>query len=124
MKVVLKNHRGYTPFYDEKLDLVDNPKALNVNEDFFERVGAFNPPGAILRPMHYPDTDHGCTSRDLPGGGVLKDRSHHPQEPSTGTCAGKIDYSDDQCMHGCGAHTNYGMITILMTDGVHRLQAC
>lgn len=28
--------------------------ALNVNEDFFEKVGAFNPPGALLRPMHYP----------------------------------------------------------------------
>ncbi|KAM3322100.1 hypothetical protein P3S67_003251 [Capsicum chacoense] len=26
MKVLRKNHRGYTPFYDEKLDLVDNPK--------------------------------------------------------------------------------------------------
>lgn len=29
-------------------------QALNVNEDFFEEVGAFNPPGALLRPMHYP----------------------------------------------------------------------
>ncbi|TMW95359.1 hypothetical protein EJD97_009010, partial [Solanum chilense] len=130
MKVLRKNHRGYTPFYDEKLDLVDNPKgdpkesiyfgapedispygnlnqwppeeilpcwrstmeeyyrvilnlgkrvlslialALNVNEDFFEKVGAFNPPGALLRPMHYPD---------------------------------------------------YGMITILITDGVPGLQVC
>lgn len=26
MKVLRKNHRGYTPFYDENLDLVDNPK--------------------------------------------------------------------------------------------------
>ncbi|KAK4356317.1 hypothetical protein RND71_025288 [Anisodus tanguticus] len=26
------------------------------------------------------DTDHVCTSRDLPGGGVLKDRSHHLQD--------------------------------------------
>ncbi|KAJ8526746.1 hypothetical protein K7X08_029223 [Anisodus acutangulus] len=148
--VLRKNHRGYTPFYDEKLDLVDNPKgdpkeniyfgapedispygnlnqwppeealpcwrstveeyyrailnlgkrvlslialALNVNEDFFEKVGAFNPPGALLRPMHYP-------------------------------VAGEIDYSDDKHMHGCGAHTDYGMITILMTDGVPGLQVC
>ncbi|XP_025888191.1 2-oxoglutarate-Fe(II) type oxidoreductase hxnY-like isoform X4 [Solanum lycopersicum] len=145
MKVLRKNHRGYTPFYDEKLDLVDNPKgdpkesiyfgapedispygnlnqwpteeilpcwrstmeeyyrvilnlgkrvlslialALNVNEDFFEKVGAFNPPGALLRPMHYPDEINYC----------------------------------DQYMHGCGAHTDYGMITILITDGVPGLQ--
>ncbi|KAH0645841.1 hypothetical protein KY284_033725 [Solanum tuberosum] len=149
MKVLRKNHRGYTPFYDEKLDLVDNPKgdpkesiyfgapedispygnlnqwppeeilpcwrftmeeyyrvilnlgkrvlslialALNVNEDFFEKVGAFNPPGALLRPMHYP-------------------------------VAGEINYCD-QYMHGCGAHTDYGMITILITDGVPGLQVC
>ncbi|XP_060211124.1 2-oxoglutarate-Fe(II) type oxidoreductase hxnY-like isoform X4 [Lycium barbarum] len=150
MKMIRKNHRGYTPFYDEKLNLVDNPKgdpkesiyfgapedispysnlnqwppeevlpcwrstmeeyyrvilnlgkrvlslialALNVNEDFFEKVGAFNPPGALLRPIHYP-------------------------------VAGEIDYSDDQHMHGCGAHTDYGMITILMTDGLPGLQVC
>ncbi|KAK4728469.1 hypothetical protein R3W88_021457 [Solanum pinnatisectum] len=31
--------------------------ALNVNEDFFEKVGAFNPPGTLLRPMHYPGRD-------------------------------------------------------------------
>ncbi|KAH0649477.1 hypothetical protein KY285_034725 [Solanum tuberosum] len=122
MKVLRKNHRGYTPFYDEKLDLVDNPKeilpcwrftmeeyyrvilnlgkrvlslialALNENEDFFEKVGAFNPPGALLRPMHYP-------------------------------VAGEINYCD-QYMHGCGAHTDYGMITILITDGVPGLQVC
>ncbi|CAN4127662.1 unnamed protein product [Withania somnifera] len=128
MKVLRKNHRGYTPFHDEKLDLVDNPKApedlspygnlnqstmeeyyrvvvnlgkrvlslialaLDVNENFFEKVGAFNPPGALLRLMHYPVAD-------------------------------EIDYCD-QYMHGCGAHTDYGMITILITDGVPGLQVC
>ncbi|KAK4345143.1 hypothetical protein RND71_035319 [Anisodus tanguticus] len=52
----------------------------------FERVNLV----ALIR-WTQADTDHGCTSRDLPGGGVLKDRSHHPQEPSTSTCAGISD---------------------------------
>ncbi|XP_070038819.1 2-oxoglutarate-Fe(II) type oxidoreductase hxnY-like isoform X4 [Nicotiana tomentosiformis] len=66
--------------------------ALNVDEDFFEKVGAFDPPTALLRPLHYP-------------------------------VAGEID-SSDKHMHGAGAHTDCGMITILVTDGVPGLQVC
>ncbi|KAA8521410.1 hypothetical protein F0562_012098 [Nyssa sinensis] len=31
--------------------------ALNLDEDFFEKVGAFNPPMPFLRLLHYPATD-------------------------------------------------------------------
>ncbi|XP_019234023.1 PREDICTED: 2-oxoglutarate-Fe(II) type oxidoreductase-like isoform X2 [Nicotiana attenuata] len=149
MKLLRKNHRGYAPFYSEKLNSADNPKgdpkesiyfgapedispfgylnqwppqevlpcwrstmeeyyrkilcvgkrvvslmavALNVDEDFFEKVGAFDPPTALLRPLRYP-------------------------------VAGEID-SSDKYMHGAGAHTDCGMITILVTDGVPGFQVC
>ncbi|XP_009759795.1 2-oxoglutarate-Fe(II) type oxidoreductase hxnY-like isoform X2 [Nicotiana sylvestris] len=148
MKLLRKNHRGYSPLYSEMLNSNDNPKgdpkesiyfgapedispygnlnqwppqevlpcwrstmeeyyktilcvgkrvvslmavALNVDEDFFEKVGAFDPPAALLRPLRYP--------------------------------TGEID-SSDKHMHGAGAHTDCGMITILVTDGVPGLQVC
>ncbi|KAM4085608.1 hypothetical protein ACJW30_10G040700 [Castanea mollissima] len=147
MKMPRKEHRGYTPLYAEKLDPTSSsegdPKesfyigpledittpvnlnqwpseeilpswrrmmesfykkllsagkrllslialALNVAEDFFEKVGALDKPNAFLRLLHYP---------------------------------GELGSSDDE-IYGSSAHSDYGMVTLLATDGVQGLQVC
>ncbi|KAJ8624776.1 hypothetical protein MRB53_033306 [Persea americana] len=62
--------------------------ALNLDEDFFEKVGAMHAPMAFMRLLHYP-----------------------------------VETSDIM-NYGASAHSDYGMITILATDGVRGLQIC
>ncbi|XP_019156810.1 PREDICTED: 2-oxoglutarate-Fe(II) type oxidoreductase isoform X2 [Ipomoea nil] len=146
MKLDRKLNRGYTPLYAEKLDTSSSCKgdskenfhigplehsdlnqwpsegvlplwkatmedyyervlnagkklvslialALNLDEDFFDKAVAFNPPNGFLRLLHYPA---------VPG----------PLE------------SPDQVIYGASAHSDYGMITLLATDGVPGLQVC
>ncbi|KAJ4712702.1 2-oxoglutarate (2OG) and Fe(II)-dependent oxygenase superfamily protein [Melia azedarach] len=64
--------------------------ALNLDEDFFEKVGALDEPMAFLRLLHYP---------------------------------GELASSDEE-VYGASAHSDYGMITLLATDGVPGLQVC
>ncbi|XP_022158466.1 2-oxoglutarate-Fe(II) type oxidoreductase-like [Momordica charantia] len=148
MKLSWKEHRGYTPLYAEKLDptassstgdakesyyigpLAGNATetdlnrwpsrellpswratmesfhnqallvgrqiisliamALNLDETFFEKIGALNNPSAYLRLLHYP--------------GDLR--------------------SLDEELLGASAHSDYGMITLLVTNGVPGLQIC
>ncbi|XAR70487.1 Aminocyclopropanecarboxylate oxidase [Bertholletia excelsa] len=147
MKLVRKKNRGYTPLYAEKLDTSLNSKgdskesfyvgplesistygnlnqwpsaevlpswrsimetyyekvlyvgkrlislmamALNLEEDFFERVKDFNPPSAFLRLLHYP---------------------------------GELECSEKE-IYGASAHSDYGVMTLLATDGVGGLQVC
>ncbi|PHU28452.1 hypothetical protein BC332_00545 [Capsicum chinense] len=47
MKVLRKNHRGYTPFYDEKLDLVDNPKGDPKESIYFGAPEDISPCGNL-----------------------------------------------------------------------------
>ncbi|XP_068635672.1 2-oxoglutarate-dependent dioxygenase citB-like isoform X2 [Aristolochia californica] len=61
--------------------------SLNLEEDFFEKVGAY-PPAAFLRLIHYP---------------------------------GELSASET---YGASAHSDYGMITLLVSDGVPGLQIC
>ncbi|GAY43585.1 hypothetical protein CUMW_075620 [Citrus unshiu] len=63
--------------------------ALNLNGDFFQKVGALDAPMAFLRLLHYP---------------------------------GEL-VSSNQEVCGASAHSDYGMITLLATDGVPGLQA-
>uniref|UniRef100_A0A2P2KU16 Non-haem dioxygenase N-terminal domain-containing protein n=1 Tax=Rhizophora mucronata TaxID=61149 RepID=A0A2P2KU16_RHIMU len=138
-----KEHRGYTPLYAEKLDPSSTSKgdskesfyigpldssksnsnqwptqeflpswrdtmetyydrvlsagkrlislialALEVEEDYFSKVGALDKAEGFLRLLHYPG-DLGCSG-------------------------------DEVC--GASAHSDYGMITLLATDGVPGLQ--
>ncbi|XP_006662527.1 2-oxoglutarate-Fe(II) type oxidoreductase hxnY [Oryza brachyantha] len=64
--------------------------SLNLDVEFFEKVGAFNCPSAFLRLLHYP---------------------------------GEVDDSDVG-NYGASAHSDYGMITLLVTDGTPGLQIC
>ncbi|XP_057511316.1 2-oxoglutarate-Fe(II) type oxidoreductase hxnY-like isoform X2 [Actinidia eriantha] len=64
--------------------------ALNLDEDFFDKVGALNPPMPFLRLLHYP---------------------------------GELGSSNEE-IYGAYAHSDYGMITLLATDGVGGLQVC
>ncbi|KAL3497539.1 hypothetical protein ACH5RR_040271 [Cinchona calisaya] len=147
MKVVRKNHRGYTPLYAEKLDTSSSTKgdskesfyigplediatfgklnqwppaellplwrstmedyykrvlnagktlisllalALNLEEDFFEKVGALDQPNGFLRLLHYP---------------------------------GELGIGDQQ-IYGASSHSDYGMITLLAAEDVAGLQVC
>ncbi|KAK2981615.1 hypothetical protein RJ640_012897, partial [Escallonia rubra] len=63
--------------------------ALNLDEDFFEKVRAVDRPMPVLRLLHYP---------------------------------GELCFSEDEFC-GASAHSDYGMITLLATDGVRGLQA-
>ncbi|TXG51180.1 hypothetical protein EZV62_023704 [Acer yangbiense] len=64
--------------------------ALNLDEDFFEKVGALDAPMPFLRLLHYP---------------------------------GKLEPSGEE-IYGASAHSDYGMITLLATDGVPGLWVC
>lgn len=147
MKLSRKHHRGYTPLYAENLDPLSRSKgdsketfhvgpvegdmaqtnlnqwpsqeifpswrltmesyhkklmsagkkliyliamALNLDEDYFEKVGALDTPNGLLRLLHYPG-ELGCFNEQI---------------------------------YGASEHSDYGMITLLASDGVPGLQVC
>ncbi|KAG5248871.1 2-oxoglutarate-Fe(II) type oxidoreductase hxnY [Salix suchowensis] len=147
MKLSRKHHRGYTPLYAENLDPLSRSKgdskegfyvgpvegdmaqtnlnqwpsqeifpawrltmecyhkklmsagkkiiclialALNLDEDYFEKVGALDTPNGFLRLLHYPG-ELGCFNEEI---------------------------------YGASEHSDYGMITLLASDGVPGLQVC
>ncbi|CAN6690747.1 unnamed protein product [Malus baccata var. baccata] len=63
--------------------------ALNLDEDFFDKVGALNKPRGFLRLLHYPG-----------------------------------DFIYQHYIYGAPAHSDYGMVTLLASNGVPRLQVC
>ncbi|CAH8276356.1 unnamed protein product [Arabidopsis lyrata] len=64
--------------------------ALNLEGNFFEKVGAFNDQAAVVRLLRYP---------------------------------GELNSSGEETC-GASAHSDFGMITLLATDGVAGLQVC
>ncbi|XP_038905770.1 2-oxoglutarate-Fe(II) type oxidoreductase-like isoform X2 [Benincasa hispida] len=64
--------------------------ALNLDENFFEKIGALDNPSAYLRLLHYP---------------------------------GDLRSLDEEIL-GASAHSDYGMITLLVTNGIPGLQVC
>lgn len=146
MKLLRKEHRGYTPLFDEKLDPSSSSKgdfkesfyigpiedssqsilnqwppeevlplwrptmisyyekvtsagkrlvslialALNLDESFFENIGALHRAMGFVRLLHYP---------------------------------GKLAALHEES-NGASAHSDYGMVTLLATEGVRGLQIC
>ncbi|XP_022923378.1 2-oxoglutarate-Fe(II) type oxidoreductase-like isoform X1 [Cucurbita moschata] len=64
--------------------------ALNLDENFFEKIGAFSKPSDFLRLLHYP---------------------------------GDLRSLDEEIL-GASAHSDWGMITLLVTNGIPGLQIC
>ncbi|CAF2232824.1 unnamed protein product, partial [Brassica napus] len=64
--------------------------ALDLDEGFFEQIGALNDPTAVVRLLRYP---------------------------------GEVISSDVES-YGASAHSDYGMVTLLLTYGVPGLQVC
>ncbi|KAL2903007.1 2-oxoglutarate-Fe(II) type oxidoreductase hxnY [Bienertia sinuspersici] len=64
--------------------------SVNLDEGYFENLGALDPAMPMLRLLHYPG-----------------DKNYHNEE-----------------VLGASAHSDYGMLTILATDGVPGLQVC
>ncbi|RVX15585.1 hypothetical protein CK203_009163 [Vitis vinifera] len=65
-------------------------QALDLDADFFEKVGALDDPMPFLRLLHYP---------------------------------GDLEFCGEET-YGASAHSDYGMVTLLATNGVPGLQAC
>ncbi|XP_027335427.1 2-oxoglutarate-Fe(II) type oxidoreductase hxnY-like isoform X1 [Abrus precatorius] len=63
--------------------------SLNLDEDYFEKIGSLSKPEAFLRLLHYPG-----------------------------------ELGSDEEIFGASPHSDYGMVTLLMTDGVPGLQIC
>ncbi|BBH03093.1 2-oxoglutarate and Fe(II)-dependent oxygenase superfamily protein, partial [Prunus dulcis] len=115
LKLARKQHRGYTPLFSENLDPTSTSKdilpswrptmesyyrkvlsagkrlislialALNLDEEFFEKVGALNKPTAVLRLLHYPG-QLGSTDEEIYGasahsdyGMVCREKSKQPR---------------------------------------------
>lgn len=64
--------------------------ALNLDDQYFENIGALHPPMAFVRLLYYP---------------------------------GELDASKNGNL-GASSHSDYGMVTLLATDGVPGLQIC
>ncbi|XP_048231110.1 2-oxoglutarate-Fe(II) type oxidoreductase hxnY-like isoform X2 [Ricinus communis] len=64
--------------------------ALNLEKDYFERIGALDKPECYLRLLHYPS---------------------------------EVVHREGENM-GASAHSDYGMITLLLSNGVPGLQVC
>uniref|UniRef100_A0A161Y177 Isopenicillin N synthase-like Fe(2+) 2OG dioxygenase domain-containing protein n=1 Tax=Daucus carota subsp. sativus TaxID=79200 RepID=A0A161Y177_DAUCS len=79
--------------------------ALNLEEDFFEKDGPVDP---FLRLLHYP-------------GGLL-----HWKHDYMSAHVNELMLSCvlDEKVLGSSAHSDYGMMTLLVTDGVPGLQVC
>ncbi|WCJ25840.1 2-oxoglutarate (2OG) and Fe(II)-dependent oxygenase superfamily protein [Euphorbia peplus] len=64
--------------------------ALNIDQDYFEKIGALDGPEAFIRLLRYP---------------------------------GELGHSKEETF-GVKAHSDFGMLTLLVSDGVRGLQVC
>ncbi|XP_049411698.1 2-oxoglutarate-Fe(II) type oxidoreductase hxnY isoform X3 [Solanum stenotomum] len=126
MKLVRRNHRGYTPLYAEKLDTSSTSQG-DSKESFY--IGSLEGKSVVSNLNQWPaegirlislialaldldeDFFHKAGACDSPNGFLRL--LHYP---------GKLQLSE-QVVYGASAHSDYGMLTLLATDGVGGLQA-
>uniref|UniRef100_M1C8F9 Flavonol synthase/flavanone 3-hydroxylase n=1 Tax=Solanum tuberosum TaxID=4113 RepID=M1C8F9_SOLTU len=126
MKLVRRNHRGYTPLYAEKLDTSSTTQG-DSKESFY--IGSLEGKSVVSNLNQWPeegirlislialaldldkDFFHKAGACDSPNGFLRL--LHYP---------GELQLSE-QVVYGASAHSDYGMLTLLATDGVGGLQA-
>ncbi|KZV16370.1 1-aminocyclopropane-1-carboxylate oxidase-like [Dorcoceras hygrometricum] len=118
MKLARKNHRGYTPLYAEKLDTSTSSREVlpgwrSIMEGYYEQV--MNAGKRLVKLVALALSLDESFFYDLgafnPPDGYLR-LLHYP---------GELGSSDEE-IYGASAHSDYGMITLLATDGIHGLQ--
>ncbi|XP_027773183.1 2-oxoglutarate-Fe(II) type oxidoreductase hxnY isoform X2 [Solanum pennellii] len=127
MKLVRRNHRGYTPLYAEKLDTSSTTQG-DSKESFY--IGSLEGKSVVSKLNQWPaegirlislialaldldeDFFHKAGACDSPNGFLRL--LHYP---------GELQLSE-QVVYGASAHSDYGMLTLLATDGVGGLQVC
>ncbi|XWS38614.1 hypothetical protein CRYUN_Cryun19dG0145800 [Craigia yunnanensis] len=142
MKLAVKKHRGYTGLYDEKIDSSsakadsregfyigppaenhlnqwpfeeDLPSWRSTMEAYYKKVmSAGTKLISLIALALYLDEDFfqklGALNEPLAFMGLF----HYP---------GEVDSSKEE-VYGASAHSDFGMITLLLTDGVPGLQVC
>nr|XP_023918191.1 2-oxoglutarate-Fe(II) type oxidoreductase isoform X2 [Quercus suber] len=113
MKMPRKEHRGYTPLYAENLDPTSSSKG-DPKESFY--IGPLEDITTPVNLNQWPSEEEDFFEKV----GALDEPNaflrllHYP---------GELGSSDDE-IYGSSAHSDYGMVTLLATDGVQGLQVC
>ncbi|KAJ3689897.1 hypothetical protein LUZ61_019061 [Rhynchospora tenuis] len=94
--------------------------ALNLDENFFTKIGALDSPMAFLRLLHYPGNP--LNYYHVKSDSVILFFFLWPLI-EVDLSIGEI-HESDKGKYGASAHSDYGMITLLVTDGVPGLQIC
>ncbi|XP_055961326.1 2-oxoglutarate-Fe(II) type oxidoreductase hxnY-like [Mercurialis annua] len=141
MKLLRQNHRGYAPLFSQNLDFSSrNPKG-GANESFsigpLEKSEPNQWPSEEVLPSWKPtmETYHrkllstGKRVLSLMALALKLDKDYFEEIGAPeGTLRllhypGELVHSEEEII-GASAHSDFGMITLLMTDGVPGLQVC
>ncbi|CAL5436919.1 unnamed protein product [Camellia sinensis] len=113
MKLLHRENRGYTPLYAENLNPSSSSKGGS-KESFY--IGPLESVSSHSNLNHWPSEEV------LPSWRPTIE-SYYERVLTAGKNWGELGLSDEE-IFGASAHSDYGMITFLATDGVAGLQVC